>query len=75
AKTVRDEEISKIEEAVGEPIGTGYAHDETTRAFLEKWIREKQGLPPQARASWATSRKATSLAKTSRLSEWTEEPE
>ncbi|MDD1770624.1 MAG: ribonuclease HII [Methanomassiliicoccales archaeon] len=70
AKTVRDAEIRKIEEAVGEPIGTGYAHDETTRAFLEKWIREKQGLPPQTRASWATTRKAESLARNSRLTDW-----
>ncbi len=70
AKTVRDGEIAKIEESVGEPIGTGYAHDPTTRAFLEKWIREKQGLPPQTRASWATTRKAESLAKNSRLTDW-----
>jgi ribonuclease HII len=76
AKTVRDAEIAKIEESIGEPIGTGYAHDPTTRAFLEKWIREKQGLPPQTRASWATTKKAESLAKNSRLTEWEcEEPE
>jgi len=73
AKTVRDAEIEKIEQTVGEPIGTGYAHDPTTRAFLEKWIREKQGLPPQARASWATTRKAESLAKNSRLTDWDSE--
>ncbi len=73
AKTVRDAEIAKIETAVGEPIGTGYAHDPRTRAFLEKWIREKQGLPPQTRASWATTRKAESLAKNSRITDWDNE--
>jgi ribonuclease HII len=75
AKTVRDAEIRMIEEEVGEPVGTGYAHDETTRAFLEKWIREKQGLPPQTRASWTTTRRAESLARTSRLTDWNNEGE
>jgi len=70
AKTTRDEEIRRLEEEIGEKIGTGYAHDPTTRALLEKWIKEKGEFPPQTRRSWATARKAESMAKNARLSDW-----
>ncbi len=70
AKTIRDEQIHKLEEEIGEHIGTGYAHDPATRALLEKWIKEKGEFPPQTRRSWATAKKAESMAKNARLSDW-----
>ena len=70
AKTVRDAQVRELEALVGEPIGTGYAHDPTTRAFLEKWINKNGIPPPQTRRSWATTKRAESLARNSRLTDW-----
>ncbi len=72
AKTRRDAIIRQIEAEVGRPIGTGYAHDKVTIAFLENWIKEKGCLPPYARRSWATAKRAYSAAKTTKLSDWDE---
>jgi ribonuclease HII len=70
AKTVRDEQVRLLEQEIGESIGSGYAHDPVTRALLEKWIREKGQFPPQTRRSWATAKRAESMAKNARLSDW-----
>jgi ribonuclease HII len=70
AKTVRDRRVREIEEELGQPIGSGYAHDEISLAFLEKWIKEKGDVPPHTRRTWETSRRKLSLSKTSKLTDW-----
>lgn len=70
AKTVRDRRIHEIEADFGEPIGSGYAHDEVSVAFLEKWIREKGDVPPHTRRSWETARRRLSASKNAKLSDW-----
>jgi ribonuclease HII len=72
AKTRRDAIVRGIEVELGQPIGTGYAHDKVTIAFLENWIKEKGCLPPYTRRSWATAKRAYSAAKTTKLSDWDE---
>ena len=60
AKVERDRAIAQIAERleplVGLPLGSGYAHDETTRVFLERHLERFGALPEEARAAWATSR-------------------
>ncbi len=72
AKTKRDALVRDIEAEVGVPIGTGYAHDKVTIAFLENWIKERGCLPPYTRRSWATAKRAYSAAKTAKLTDWDE---
>jgi len=73
AKTRRDRLIADIQKEMMEPIGSGYASDPVTIAFLEKWMRENQDYPPHTRKSWATARKALILAKNTKLTEWSDE--
>jgi ribonuclease HII len=70
AKVRRDSIIREIEKEIGQPIGSGYPHDPVTKAFLEKWIKQKRCAPPYTRMCWATTKRAVSLAKTSKLDEW-----
>ncbi len=57
AKVDRDEQIKKLEKEVGEPIGVGYPHDETTIKHLEKLARENKGkMPRYVRTTWDTTR-------------------
>jgi ribonuclease HII len=70
AKTVRDRRVREIEEELGQPIGSGYAHDEISLAFLEKWIKEKGDVPPHTRRTWETARRRLSASKTSKLTDW-----
>lgn len=70
AKVRRDKEIRKIEEAIGEPIGSGYPADPVTIAFLERWIREKDQPPPHTRKSWKTARRIIERMKTAKLEEF-----
>ncbi len=72
AKTRRDAIVREIQTELGRPIGTGYAHDKVTIAFLENWIKEKGCLPPYTRRSWATAKRAYSAAKTTKLTDWDE---
>jgi len=72
AKVRRDAEIHRISSELGEDVGTGYAHDKVTIAFLERWIKEKGSLPPYARRSWATARQAMSVARNRKLTDWDE---
>ena len=72
AKTRRDAIVREIEDELDRPIGTGYAHDKVTIAFLENWIKEKGCLPPYTRRSWATAKRAYSAAKTTKLADWDE---
>jgi len=70
AKTTRDARMRAIEKELGEPIGTGYCHDQKTIGFLQKWIKEKGDAPPYTRRCWYTTKKALSLSKTSKLDDW-----
>ncbi len=53
AKVERDAEIKKIKKLVGEDFGVGYSHDQNTRKFVEKCLREKKHLE-WIRHSWET---------------------
>lgn len=70
AKTTRDREIEKIEKEIGERIGSGYPSDPETVRFLEKWIREKDNLPPHTRKSWETTKRILQEVKTRKLNEF-----
>ena len=72
AKTRRDAIVREIEVELGQPIGTGYAHDKVTVAFLQNWIKEKGCLPPYTRRTWATAKREYSAAKTTKLTDWEE---
>ena len=70
AKVLRDRTMDEIQEAMGRPIGSGYAHDEVTIGFISDWLKEKGALPPHVRASWKTAKDLYSLSKVSRLTDW-----
>jgi len=70
AKTVRDSEVARIEQELGEPIGSGYPADPVTVAFLKNWIRRKGDVPPHTRRSWDTSKRLLELASLKRLDEF-----
>ncbi|MBI1971136.1 ribonuclease HII [Candidatus Woesearchaeota archaeon] len=54
AKVVRDEEIKKIQQCIGEDIGSGYLTDPKTVAFLEKHFED---YPDIFRKQWAPFQK------------------
>ncbi|MFB6309172.1 MAG: ribonuclease HII [Haloarculaceae archaeon] len=62
AKVERDAHVRRLAEEYGE-IGSGYPGDETTRAFLEAYVREHGDLPACARESWATSQDVLAARK------------
>ena len=70
AKTNRDRIVSEMQSEIGQDIGSGYASDPTTIAFLQKWIKENGDLPPYTRRSWATAREALSSSKNAKLTDW-----
>ena len=70
AKVRRDAEMHAIEEAVGQPMGSGYPSDPVTMAFLEKWIREKGSPPPHTRLTWDTTRRLLAESKNRKLDEY-----
>jgi len=70
AKTTRDSKVAKIEQEIGQEIGSGYPSDPTTIGFLEKWIRENFDLPPHTRKSWETTRKILQRARMKKLNEF-----
>ena len=70
AKVRRDAEMRKIEESLGQPVGSGYPSDPVTIAFLEKWIREKGSPPPHTRLTWDTTRRLLAEAKNRKLDEF-----
>ncbi|MDD1773640.1 MAG: ribonuclease HII [Methanomassiliicoccales archaeon] len=72
AKTQRDRLIADIQKEIKQPIGSGYASDPVTTAFLEKWLKENKDYPPHTRKSWATAKKALMLAKNSKLTDWSD---
>jgi ribonuclease HII len=70
AKVCRDREMRAIEKAIGMPVGSGYASDSDTIAFLEGWIRDKGSLPPHTRASWDTARRLLAGSKNRKLDDY-----
>lgn len=70
AKVARDEEVRRIGEELGAPVGSGYAHDPTTRTFLKQWVALHGEVPPHARRGWKTSRSLISMAHMGKLSDW-----
>lgn len=56
AKVLRDRLVAEIAAEHG-ACGSGYAHDETTQAFLKAWVERHGTLPPFARHEWETSRR------------------
>jgi ribonuclease HII len=70
AKTERDRRVREIEEELGQAIGSGYAHDEKSLAFLENWIKEKGDVPPHTRRTWETARRRLSASKNAKLTDW-----
>lgn len=73
AKVRRDEEVRKIEEDIGQPIGSGYPTDPVTMNFLENWIKEKGELPPHTRHSWKTVRNLEEKLKNAKIEEFCDE--
>jgi ribonuclease HII len=70
AKTNRDRIVSEMQAEIGQEIGSGYASDPKTIAFLQKWIKENGDLPPYTRRSWATAKEAMSSSKNAKLTDW-----
>lgn len=60
AKVERDRAVAEIaqrlEPLLELPLGSGYSHDEKTRAFLRAWVKRFGALPADARKRWETSR-------------------
>lgn len=57
AKVERDRAIAEIAREHGADVGSGYSHDERTRAWLAGYVREHGKLPPCARTYWETSQR------------------
>ncbi len=57
AKVTRDAHATRLAEEVGREVGSGYASDPRTQAFLEDWVGEHGELPPGTRRSWATAKR------------------
>jgi ribonuclease HII len=70
AKVCRDREMRMIEDEIGMHIGSGYASDADTIAFLETWIRTHGSLPPHTRASWDTARRLFAESRNHKLSDF-----
>ncbi len=70
AKVARDEEVRRIGFELGQPVGSGYAHDPNTRAFLKQWLTVHGEMPPYTRLAWKTSQGLLSEAKLGKLEAW-----
>lgn len=78
AKVRRDREVRRLarplEKELGLPFGSGYSHDETTRAFLEQYRRTFGKFPAGTRWSWDTVRRLESRVLTRRLEDFPSQP-
>jgi ribonuclease HII len=54
AKTVRDAEMRKIGQELGENVGSGYPSDPVTMAFVRRYMSRTGTTPPHTRQSWET---------------------
>jgi ribonuclease HII len=70
AKTVRDAEVRKIKEEIGEEIGSGYPSDSVTIKFLEGWVEGHGVLPPYTRKSWKTAQRILDRVKTKKIEDF-----
>jgi ribonuclease HII len=70
AKVCRDREMRAIEQEIGRSVGSGYASDPDTIAFLEGWIRDNGSLPPHTRASWDTARRLLEQSKNRKIDDF-----
>lgn len=70
AKVKRDEAVERIGAELGVDVGSGYAHDARTLAFLEAWLAAHQAPPPHVRRSWRTTRRLLARAGVRKLTEW-----
>lgn len=74
AKVRRDREVRALarplEKELGLPFGSGYSHDETTRAFLESYRLTFGKFPAGTRRSWDTVRAMESRLLTRRLEDF-----
>ena len=70
AKVRRDALVAKIEEEIGEPIGSGYASDPNTIRFMESWLARHKSLPPHTRKSWDTSSRLLSMGAIKKLDKY-----
>ena len=70
AKVCRDREMRTIEDEIALHIGSGYASDADTIAFLETWIRTHGSLPPHTRASWDTARRLLAESRNHKLDDF-----
>ncbi len=62
AKVERDSHMASLATEYGE-IGSGYPSDPTTKRFLESYLEAHGDVPPFARRSWSTCKRA--IAETS----------
>ena len=61
AKVTRDARMMEIELEMGQPIGSGYVHDEVTMTFVRNWISDHDCCPPHTRKSWEPAKKLMSM--------------
>jgi len=62
AKVERDRSISKLKEKYGD-MGSGYATDPKTIAFLENWVKKFGSYPDFVRKSWKPAKRLKSKAE------------
>ncbi len=61
AKVTRDARLREIEIELGQPIGSGYVHDEVTMTFVRNWISDNGCCPPHTRKSWEPAKRLMSM--------------
>lgn len=67
AKSRREAEVRKIQDEIGQPIGSGYPSDPNTISFLKDWVERRGELPPHTRRSWETARRLISSKRLRKL--------
>jgi ribonuclease HII len=70
AKVARDADVHRIARELGQHVGSGYAHDPDTRAFLKEWVAVHGEMPPHTRLGWKTSQDLLAMARTGKLTDW-----
>lgn len=74
AKTMRDEEVRKIEQELRKkldlPMGSGYPADPITQKFLKEWVSNFGEMPPYTRLSWKTAQRILKENKVKKLDEF-----
>lgn len=71
AKVERDAHVARLADDYGD-VGSGYAHDPRTRAFLAEYVEAHGEIPECARASWRTSEDAVAAAEQAALDAFVE---